>query len=172
MRARWPVFAVFAALGAGYVAYPYATLYRLDTAIRQSDAATLSLLVDWYAVREGLKEDLCDIVIDVPDSGAHASNDLPPFGAGFVRGITGNRLDQSVTPETFVSMTQAGQEVPQEKAHLVWAFFQNPTSFVINVRAKGSPEPIRMVMELHGGRWQVRRVWLPNDWLERASSGT
>jgi len=172
MRARWPVFAVFAALGAGYVAYPYATLYRLDTAISRSDAATLSLLVDWYAVREGLKEDLCDVVIDEPDKGANASNELPPFGAGFVRGITGSRLDQSVTPEMFVSMTQASHEVTQEKAHVVWAFFQDPTSFVIDVRANGSPEPIRMMMELHGARWQVRRVWLPTEWLERASSGT
>jgi hypothetical protein len=29
-----------------------------------------------------------------------------------------------------------------------------------------------MVMELRGMRWLVRRVWLPNEMLERANSGT
>jgi hypothetical protein len=72
------------ALGAGYLGYPYATLYRLDTAMRRSDASTLRSLVDWYAVREGLKEDICDMVLDEPAS-ARPSNELAPFGAGFVR---------------------------------------------------------------------------------------
>jgi Protein of unknown function (DUF2939) len=171
MRGRWPVLAVLVALGAAYVVYPYATLWRLDTAVRRSDAVTLSSLVDWYAVREGLKEDICDMAMDDPDA-THTDNALPPFGAGFVRGITGTRLDKAVTPETLVLMTQAGRDVPREQTRVVWAFFHDPIRFDIDLRANGSPEPIRMVMELRGMRWQVRRVWLPNEWLERAGSGT
>lgn len=211
MRARWPVFAAIVTLGAVYICYPYATLYRLDIAMRQADAVTLGSLVDWYAVREGLKEDICDMAAGQPND-APPGNELPPFGAGFVRGIAGNVLDQMVTPETVVLMTHpratslgSRQYTVVTEAHaasvsapavalddepalsapspgssgsamgdakVVWAFFSSPTHFDIDVRAAGSATPIRMVMELRHMRWQVRRVWLPNDMLERATSGT
>ncbi len=210
MRARWPVLAAIVTLSAVYICYPYATLYRLDTAMRQADAVTLGSLVDWYAVREGLKEDICDMAADEPHQ-ARPSNELPPFGASFIRGIAGNVLDQMVTPETVVSMTHphatslgSRQYTVVAEAHaasvraspvgldasaasepsygssrsgmgdakVVWAFFSSPTHFDIDVRAAGSATPIRMEMELRHMRWQVRRVWLPNDMLERAGSGT
>jgi len=159
------------ALGAGYLGYPYATLYRLDTAMRRSDASTLRSLVDWYAVREGLKEDICDMVLDEPAS-ARPSNELAPFGAGFVRGMTGNALDRTVTPETLVSMIRTGAARAPADASVAWAFFENPTEFAVELRAAGLAEPIRLVLELQGLSWRVRRVWLPNALLERAGSGT
>ncbi len=171
MRVKWPVLAVFVTMGAGYLGYPYATLYRIDTAVRHADAAALNSLVDWYAVREGLKEDICDMVLEEP-ANARPGNELPPFGAGFVRGMTGNAVDHMVTPETLVSFTHAGGETPRTDTHVEWAFFDNPTEFSVNVRTDRSPRPIRVVMELRGMHWQVRRVWLPNELLERASSGT
>jgi len=163
------------ALGAGYIGYPYATLYRLDAAVRHSDAATLRSLVDWYSVREGLKEDICDRVLDTPPAEARSDTELPPFGASFVRGMTGNALDQAVTPETLVSMSQApkGPTVePRSDAHIVWAFFDNPTEFSVDLRTDAAVDPIRVVMELRGMRWMVRRVWLPHEMLDRAGSGT
>jgi Protein of unknown function (DUF2939) len=171
MRARWPVLAVFVAMGAGYLGYPYATLYRLDTAVRHADAAALAALVDWYAVREGLKEDICDLVLDEP-ADARPSNELPPFGESFVRGMTANALDRAVTPEKLVSMTSTASDTPRAEAHVEWAFFSNPTQFSVNVRTDAAAEPIRVVMELRRMRWQVRRVWLPNELLERAGFGT
>jgi Protein of unknown function (DUF2939) len=160
MRARWPFFATVVALGAGYVLYPYVTLYRLDCAFRQADSATLVSLVDWYSVREGLKEDLCDLAVDEPAADPAHSHDLAPFGASFVRGITGNMLDKTITPERVMSMGRTGPAEPGTRTHVVWAFFNNPT------------QPIRMVMELRDMRWRVRRVWLPSEMLERANSGT
>ena len=171
MRAKWAMFAVLTCLGAGYLGYPYATLYRLDSAVRGADAATLQSLVDWYAVREGLKEDICDMVLEEP-AAAKASAELPPFGAGFVRGVTGNMLDQNVTAEAVVSMTRVTPDEPHGDAHVSWAFFTHPTRFSIAVLADGTEEPIRVEMHLRNLRWQVRRVWLPNALLERASSGT
>jgi hypothetical protein len=165
------VLAVVVALGAGYLGYPYATLYRLDTAVREADAPALRSLVDWYAIREGLKEDICDMVLGEP-ANARPSNELAPFGAGFVRGVTGNAVDHTVTPETLVSMTHSVDATPSAEAHVVWAFFQNPTRFSVRLRTAIAAEPIRVVMELRGLRWQVRRVWLPNELLERAGSGT
>jgi hypothetical protein len=171
MRTRWPVLAMCAAVCAGYLGYPYATLYRLDTAVRQSDASALRALVDWYAVREGLKEDICDMVLDGPEN-ARPSNELAPFGAGFVRGMTGNALDHTFTPESLVTMIRTGDAAASADARVEWAFFENPTQFAVELRAVGLAEPIRLVMELQGLSWKVRRVWLPNALLERAGSGT
>ena len=167
---KWAVVAIFLVLSSGYAGYPYFTLWRLDTAVRQADSATLRTLVDWYSVREGLKEDLCDLpAADTPENQACAG--LAPFGASFVRGVTGNMLDKTVTPETLVSMSRAGHGQSDPSTHVVWAFFSNPTQFDVDVRAKGNVQPIRMVMELRNMRWRVRRVWLPDDMLERANSG-
>jgi hypothetical protein len=171
MRARWSVLAAFAALGVLYLGYPYATLYRLDIAVRQKDAAALRSMVDWYAVREGLKEDLCDMVLDEPASD-RPSNELVPFGDGFVRGIAGNMLDRQVTPETVVSLTHAAGGERPEDAHVVWAFFDAPTRFMVHVQTGASTEPVRVALELRDLRWRVSRVWLPNTLLERAGSGT
>jgi len=176
MRAKWPILATIAVLGAGYIGYPYATLYRLDVAMRHSDARTLMSLVDWYSVREGLKEDICDMVLEGPADArpavARRDNELLPFGASFVRGMTGKALDQTVTPETLVSMSQGSVVRRSTEAHVVWAFFRDPTEFTVSVQTDGALQPIRVVMELRGMRWQVRRVWLPDEMLERASSGT
>ena len=170
MRAKWPILAVILGLGAFWFGYPYVTLYRLGIAVRQSDASTLQALVDWYAVREGLKEDICDMVLDEPTP--RPANELAPFGAGFVRGMTGNALDHAVTAERFALISHSDFDPHENPARVEWAFFNNPTEFSVNVRAAGSAEPIRMVMEFRNMRWQVRRVWLPNEILERASSGT
>jgi Protein of unknown function (DUF2939) len=171
LRARWPVLAVMVVLGAGYLGYPYATLYRLDSAVRQADAETLRSMIDWYAVREGLKEDLCDMVLDEP-ADARPSTELPPFGASFVRGMTANMLDQTVTPESLVSMSRATRQEPFADTRVVWAFFNAPTQFFVALHTNGAAEPIRVVMELRRLRWQVRRVWLPSELLERVPSGT
>ena len=171
MRARWPILAGFLILGSGYLGYPYFTLYRLDVAVRGSDSETLRSLVDWHAVREGLQEDICDMVLDQPRE-ARPSGELAPFGASFVRGMTGNALDRTVTPETLVSLSQGAEARPATVARVEWAFFSNPTEFLVDLRAAGSAEPIRIVMELHDLRWKVRRVWLPNELLMHAGSGT
>ena len=62
-------------------------------------------MVDWYSVREGIKEDICDLVIDQPQQ-AQDGGQLPPFGAGFVRGIATNVIDKQVTPEALVAAAQ------------------------------------------------------------------
>ena len=59
-------------------------------------------MVDWGSVREGIKEDICDLVIDQPPQD-QADGKLPPFGAGFVRGIATNVVDRQVTPEALVA---------------------------------------------------------------------
>jgi hypothetical protein len=169
MVAKKPIIGAVLAVGCAYAAYPYVTIYRLGQAIRQGDAPVLESMVDWYSVREGIKEDICDLVTDDTDA---KSGRLPPFGASFVRGIAVNSVDRRVTPEALVSAVQ--QQVPAKPVspdapiEVSWAFFASPSQFVVDLRSPGAEEPIRVQMDFRGGAWQVTRVWLPVDLLSQA----
>ena len=128
------VLPVCVAAAAVYALLPYVVLYQLGQAIRHGDAGTLSRLVAWDDVREGLKEDVCDEMIDAPAPNpvadatvaAHAvtvaqgvgpaapqGGGLKPFGFSFVRGVAGNMIDANVTPDGLVSAAhRAGLDRP------------------------------------------------------------
>lgn len=184
----WSVVAAVLTVGVAYGAYPYMTLYRLGMAIQTSDAKTLESLVDWPAVREGIKEDVCDLVADEP--GPDSATNLPAFGASFMRGIASNAIDKAVTPQALLAATGAvsnprirpsidrhvQQERPDDQSaadvHVNWAFFDSPTTFMISLQARGQTDPIKLEMDLRHGRWQVQRVWLPADLLTNSGSRT
>ena len=169
MRVRRPVLAALLAVGTAYVAYPYVTLYRLGEAIRQGDAASLQAMVDWPSVREGIKEDICDLVLDDPAAVRQSGTGLPPFGASFVRGIASNSIDRAVTAEALVAAASTSQRPVSRTGadvHVNWAFFEDPTQFTVSITAQGQTDPIRLQMQLRSGEWRVRRVWLPADLLQ------
>ena len=170
MRIKWPLLATFVTIGLTYAAYPYVTLYRLGSAMQTANAATLEKLVDWPAVREGIKEDICDLVIDDPDS--RPGGKLPAFGASFVRGIAANTIDRQVTPQGIASGVVAASvsaphrdSAPAAQVHITHAFFDSPTVFMVEVKTAGLADPIRMEMDLRGAAWVVKRVWLPDAML-------
>jgi hypothetical protein len=172
MRARWPLLATVLSIAVAYIAYPYVTLYRLGVAIRSADAATLESLVNWPAVREGIKEDVCDLVAE--QSGPRNGSDLPAFGASFMRGIASSAIDQAVTPQALLAAASTGpatQPAPPTGAdvHVNWAFFDSLTSFAISLQPPGQTEPVKLEMDLHHGEWRVQRVWLPNELLSPGS---
>lgn len=175
MAGKKPIVGALLLVAFSYVAYPYVTLYRLGQAIRHGDAPALQSMVDWPAVREGIKEDICDLVIDEP---AEVQNgvQLPPFGAGFVRGIAANAVDEKVTPEALLAA--AGQQpAAQPEKHgaavkVRWAFFAGPAAFIVDLHAPGQDSPIRLQMDLRDGIWQVTRVWLPPELIGYADART
>jgi len=172
MPGKKPVIGALMVIALAYVVYPYATLYRLGLAIRHGDAATLENMVDWYAVREGIKEDICDSVFDQP---SQAAGKLPPFGAGFVRGIASNAIDSAVTPEALASAAQQSEaaSAPQgASVRVSWAFFAGPSAFAVELASPGQAAPIKLQMELRDGSWQVTRVWLPPRLLVEANART
>jgi Protein of unknown function (DUF2939) len=174
MFAAKPILAAALAVGVGYAAYPYVTLYRLGHAIHTGDAATLQALVDWPAVREGIKEDICDNV--AADPAVTSSNGkLPGFGASFVRGIAANAVDQQVTAAGLVDMTHhhaTGTGTRGAAVQVNWAFFHDPTDFIVSLDATGQHEPIKLRMSLKDATWQVTRIWLPPAMLDRANAHT
>ena len=177
MRTKWTLLAMVLGIGAAYVAYPYATLYRLGSAIQSADASTLESLINWPAVREGIKEDVCDLAAAAPAGNTDA--DLPPFGASFMRGIASSAIDQAVTPQALLAVAATrvpGSEVPGADGpprgadvHVNWAFFDSPTTFLVSLRAPGQADPIKLEMGLRHGEWRVQRVWLPSDLLSSGS---
>jgi hypothetical protein len=176
MHIRWPLFVTVFSLAVVYVAYPYFTLYRLGSAIRTADAATLESLVNWPAVREGIKEDVCDLVVDTPAQQPEARvqktvGELPPFGSSFMRGIASSAIDQAVTPQALLAATLPTSR-PQPRGadvHINWAFFDSPTSFQVSLQAPGQTEPVKLELDLKGGEWRVQRVWLPAEMLQPGS---
>lgn len=171
MFAAKSILAAVVCAGMGYASYPYVTLYRLDQAINTGNAAELRTLVDWPAVREGIKEDLCDAAADDPAQ----SGQLPAFGASFVRGIATNAVDQRVTPEGVVGMARrdhhgAGSHAAQPAVD--WAFFSDPTNFEVSLSVPGESEAVRMRMTLKDTGWQVTRIWLPPAMLQGANART
>jgi hypothetical protein len=178
-----------------YVAYPYATLYRLAEAIRRGDAVSLESLVDWEGVREGIKEDICDTVLPPADqaegpgtggSGTADGTGLPEFGASFVKGVAEGMIDREVTAAGLVGAARshpvespdtAPDAIPQASAEprIRWAFFDGPASFSVELLPppdSGLREPIRIQMQLKGGAWKVSRAWLPASMLVQANSRT
>jgi hypothetical protein len=171
MRARWPLVGTLVSLAVAYVAYPYVTLYRLGSAIQGADATTLESLVNWPAVREGIKEDVCDLAIDAP--GPKSAGGLPPFGASFMHGIASSAIDQAVTPQALLAATTTSapsRPAPRgANVHVNWAFFDSPTTFLVSLQAQGQAEPVKLEMDLKGGEWRVQRVWLPAELLQPGS---
>ncbi len=176
MLGKRPILGSLLAIAIGYAAYPYVTLYRLGQAIRQGDAPALQSMVDWSLVREGIKEDICDLVVDEP-SQTKTGGQLPPFGASFVRGIAANAVDERVTPEALLAVAAQQPMAVQPVSHgaavqVSWAFFTGPGSFVVDLHAPGQGSPIRLRLELRSGTWQVTRVWLPAELLGKANTRT
>jgi hypothetical protein len=127
-------------------------------------------------VREGIKEDICDQVLDQPKA-VKSGKELAPFGASFVRGMTVNVIDQAVTPEGLVAAVQAPPEhhvSPRAGVDVgvEWAFFSDLSTFDVSLRVPGQAQPVRLEMQLRHARWQVHRVWLPDDLLQQANART
>ncbi|HUN41369.1 MAG TPA: DUF2939 domain-containing protein [Acetobacteraceae bacterium] len=171
MFAAKPILAAVFAVGVGYAASPYVTLYRLDHAMRTGDSATLQRLVDWPAVREGIKEDICDGLAD-DSAQAMDHGQLPPFGASFVQGIAANAVDRAVTPEALADFTRHDGRVQSVTADVTWAFFDDPTDFVVTLHVPGQQGPVRLEMTLKDARWQVTRIWLTPSLLQEANART
>jgi hypothetical protein len=170
MRPTKPVLACCAALAAAYLAYPYFTLYRLNAAIQTGDAQALQHLVNWSAVREGIKEDICDGLAASPDTAAR-KGELPGFGAGFVRGIAANAVDERITPQNLVAAVRhppVASGTPE--IHISWAFFDSPTQFSVDIDGFDKRAPVRLQLELRDAKWQVTRVWLTPELLGRADA--
>jgi hypothetical protein len=180
-----PILSVLAIVAAAYMAYPYVALYRLQAALQSGDPDRLAAMVDWDQVRDGLKQEVADQVIERP-APVHgttqlAGNVLPPFGSGFMKGIASRAVDDAITPVTVARMIRpvAAEEGPANPLQAIatahtsieWAFFDDPTTFTLWLRTPAlarAEAPVKLRMQLIGGDWKITRAWLPPSVLQAA----
>ena len=146
-----PVLAGSVLLVTTYVAYPFLTLYRLDSAVERRDAKALRRLIDWPMVREGIESDL-----------AAPRDELAPFGAAFLRTVA---IKAAVTPEAVLAALNAKSGHAEGQAisgRLHGAWLEGPSRLVLDLGT------VRLRMELRHGAWEVTRAWLPPEVLAQA----
>ena len=159
-----------------YACGPFLTLWRINRAAGCGDVATLQAAIDWESVRQGLKEDVAEGLLGMPLHSLAASNTLAPFGSGFLRGIAGTAIDRQVTPDALVAIARTLDPAPAVGAGLplpaiVSLAFASPTEFDLLLRAPCQDveeAPMHVRLAFRGGTWQVVRVWLPQDLVDRA----
>ncbi|MBV9538376.1 MAG: DUF2939 domain-containing protein [Acidisphaera sp.] len=177
----------FVAIVAAYLAMPYVTLWQLADALQRGDPARLQALIDWTAVRSGLKSDISDGIVsgvwnaDEATPTRIAANTLPPFGSSFISGIAGSVVDHEVTPEHLAGMVrQLGPADGKEGMTLPFtgvehAFFDGPASFELTIRCPGQAredQPLKVRMAIRHGGWKVIRVWISQDLIDLANART
>ncbi len=132
------------------------------------------VMVDWPSVREGIKEDICDLVHRSAARRRNAAS-CRHSGRGSFAVSPSNAIDCAVTPEALASAAQQSETASEPQGASVrvsWAFFAGPSAFVVDLAAPGQAAPIRLQMELRDGTWQVTRVWLPPRSAGQANART
>lgn len=167
MRARMPIIIGLCVLAAAYIAYPFVTLYRLNSALARGDTRTLVRLVDWPAVQEGLQEDIADDATNVADPHAVSTGaTLAPFGYSFARGVIHQAMQQDLTPQRVID----GLRGASGRVGLRLAYFDGVSEFMVRLAAEPGKQDIRLQLDLDGGVWRVARIWLPLGLLRQADS--
>lgn len=139
-----------------YLAWPYATLWRLDRALRGNDRATLARLVDLDAVRAEIARKLNK---DLKSSLGPPSD---AFIAWLEQGIRRNgtaalerRIDLDWVRERLLSRSPPGQGL---RPALTRAFFDDPLRFSVRLGpAEGSPVMVRLALDGRG--WRVTALY-------------
>jgi hypothetical protein len=165
---------------AAYAVSPFVALWRISHAIDVGDTATLHAMIDWPAVRQGLKDDITDGIIGMPRETLIASNSLPRFGASFISGIAASAIERAVSPQALVGAARLLAPVESPGGGSSWpsivdAGFASPISFDMNVRApcqEADEAPLHIRLAFRGGVWTVIRVWIPQDLMDRAGTRT
>lgn len=168
MLLKTSVVSAFFALSLGYAAYPCLTLFQLQEAMRNGDAARVSYLVDWTSVRDGLDNEIAADAEQVTNSQAISDgSQLAPFGFGFVRGVASHAVETRVTAPAVMHAFHAGAGGSGLRPCAAW--FDSPTRFVVRFTGQGG-EKVKLRLDLADGRWRVTRVWLPRSLIEAAQT--
>jgi hypothetical protein len=146
------------AIGAAYLAWPYVTLWRLDTAARSADPRDLAVLVDMNAVRGELKRKLNK---DADSSIERLSDPFIHWLEDGIRAKGSQAVDELVTlhwvRERLLEHAEpdAGEGFMGQVAG---AYLDGPTSFRLSIGSDGDL-PVHVRMRLDGLSWRVSAVY-------------
>jgi hypothetical protein len=177
-RKIWLGAAALCTLVALYVAYPYYTLHRLESALESGDRVALEELVDWPSLRAGLKDDLNTMATRALAEQAGPSGDPEAalgmgIAAMFMPVLVQRAVDAYVTPAGIATLMRreaatgtAAEDGPRAedwRFEVHRAYFAGPASFRFEFSNPDDPrpEPAIGVLGLQGLRWRLTRLILP-----------
>lgn len=155
---------------AGYFAYPYYTLYRIDRALLDDDAQTLAELVDFSALRGDIAR---EVTGEVLAKAGEAKRKRPIIGGiedllakRLAPGIVDKKVDERVSPQMVLNNPTVVEHRRKDESFvdfITYAFFTSPTKFKVDLKDPdmvNSPT-ITALMELVGYKWRAVAVELP-----------
>jgi hypothetical protein len=114
MSLRTVLIGVLLLLVAAYVGWPYYTLYRINAALEADDRATLDAMVDWQAVREGLKSEVEALHTPTAAAGADGQEGESSVLGGGLAALIAPRMNEMLvdayaTPQGLARLIREGR---------------------------------------------------------------
>ncbi len=159
MAKLWVTGAILLALGA-YALTPAVALLRLDRAMRDGDAATLTRMVDFPSVRKGLAREVVEGLPAGAQAPIHRTADtLPPFGFSFASGIADHAMTRRLTPGGLIGLARADAATGASPARvrLAGVWVDGLTQVGVRLHMTGQRQPIRLWLRLEHGEWKLAR---------------
>jgi hypothetical protein len=158
VRALGLVLVVVGVLLLLYLAWPFATLWRVDQAVRGGDMEALAALVDLESVRAEIKKKL----------NKDANSTVGKLSDSFIRwlqdgiGVMGSQaVDRLVTlPWVRERLLAHGAGSSEEGflGQVTYAFFDAADGFMVRI-GSNSEDPVQLRLSLSGLNWRVSAVY-------------
>jgi Protein of unknown function (DUF2939) len=170
-----------AVLVAAYIAYPYWTLQRVESAILNRDAPALEALVDWQQLRTGIKSDFRRLMTETMTRQTPSSS-MEAAGAALGVAIGGNLVDSLIDGLVSAngilgSWEQKAGAAPaprRPRDFVASARFQSLTTFRVDMRDPDNQQALTLtvLLELTGAEWRATKVVLPLSAIQAAITQT
>jgi len=145
------------------VIWPYYVVYRLDSAVKNNDSATLTELVDLNAIREIHKESVQRNVNQLGDGlsrqvGAEHNPVLDTIRDGII-GIGRSTVDKTIDVNWVRScLANKSQDKSSLWQAVSFAFYESPTRFTVRIGKLGQ-SPTHVQMTLQDWSWRVAAIY-------------
>jgi Protein of unknown function (DUF2939) len=155
---------------AGYLAYPYYTLYRIDRALLDDDAKTLEELVDFASIRGDIAG---EITGDILAKAGEAKEEHPIIGGiadalakRLAPDIVAKKVDEKVSAQMVLNNPTVIEHRKKDESFvdfITYAFFMTPTKFKVDLKDPETPKSptVTAILELVGYKWRAVAVELP-----------
>ena len=139
-----------------FLAWPYATLWQIDKAVRDRNMAELASLVDLESVRMEIKKKL----------NKNANSTIGDMSDPFIRwleeGIAdmGNQAVERLVTLSWVQglLLERGTGDKGFLGQVTYAFFNAPDGFTVRI-GPASGTPVRLRLSLHDLDWRISAVY-------------
>ena len=164
------LFLLFLILLGVYIAYPYWTLLRLEQALLANNAEKLEKIVDFPAIRAGMKKQVEGGLLEKSQKLGETRPILGDIGEALTRAlapsVVGGTVDSLVTPETILNNPTVVEHREKDEGFrdfLTYAFFASPTRFTVDVKdpKRADAPTVTGTLTLKGVRWRLTDIELP-----------